>query len=54
MALTVPTFYIWFVTYGTYADPDVAPKVVAGPMSLGQALRESHNLGFGYCVKEHK
>ena len=45
-------FAIWFVTYGTYADPDVHPRFIAGPMALTKAFAEVKRLGFGYCVKE--
>lgn len=46
------TFYVWFVTYGIYADPDIPPRLIAGPMSLPKALAEVARLGFGYCAKE--
>lgn len=53
---TTPTtggnFYVWFVTYATYEDPDVPPRPIAGPMSFNNAWAKVQELGFGYCVKE--
>lgn len=46
-------WFIWFATYGTYADPDVPPRLIAGPMSFDAAFSEVGRLGFGYCMKDH-
>lgn len=53
---TTPTtggnYYVWFTTYGTYADPDVPPKLISGPMTFEKAQVQVQKLGFGYCIKE--
>lgn len=45
---------VWFVTYGTYAEPNVEPYLVTGPMSFAQAKAVVDKRGFGYCMKPEK
>lgn len=54
VAVMTKGFYIWYTTYGTYAEPDVPSKLVLGPMPLSKAFEQLQHLGYqlGYCIKE--
>lgn len=45
---------VWFVTYGTYDEPDVLPYLVTGPMRFEQAKAIVDARGLGYCMKPEK
>jgi hypothetical protein len=45
---------VWFVTYGTYDDPDVPPRLIAGPMSFEKAQAYIEWLELGHCIKPEK
>lgn len=45
------TWGVWFVTYGTYSDPDVPPRCVVPHQMMTEAAAVAERLGFGYCAK---
>lgn len=42
---------VWFIIYGTYDEPNVEPRFIAGPMSFKKAWTMVEVRGFGYCMK---
>lgn len=42
---------IWFVTYGTYAEPDVPQRLVSRGLRFDEAQRAVARGGFGFCMK---